>query len=112
MINLGKNCCHCFPVFLLRLMYEAVFVLCSSPIYSANSFEHDFVEDESGTDQKELSAKHSDTIFANAERRSTVWNAKVHYYPHSLSLLAHKNKGNICVLCIGFCKLKTLYKMD
>ncbi|XP_010666964.2 protein SHORT ROOT IN SALT MEDIUM 1 isoform X3 [Beta vulgaris subsp. vulgaris] len=47
------------------------------PMCTPVSFEHDFVEDESGTDQKELSAKHSDTIFANAEHRSTVWNAKM-----------------------------------
>ncbi|CAO2822015.1 unnamed protein product, partial [Amaranthus hypochondriacus] len=47
------------------------------PMHTAVSFEHDFVEDESGADQKELSTKHLAAVPANTEHQRTVWNAKI-----------------------------------
>lgn len=49
------------------------------PYDYGNSFEHDFVEDESGADQKEPSTEHSEIVSVNPEHRRIVWNAKVNY---------------------------------
>lgn len=55
------------------------FHLCFFVIVFGNSFEHDFVENESGADQKDPITKHLDIVPANPERGNTVWNAKVNY---------------------------------
>lgn len=72
--------------FLLKYLQSKKYILfcCSHDI--GNSFEHDFVEDESGADQKELSTKHLAAVPANTEHQRTVWNAKVNYSPCPTSL--------------------------